>query len=190
MEPIKTALYRGYTIKIYQDENPESPASWDNFGTIYTKHNRYFAIGEDLNNAAKEERGNADRDGGVWLPIYAYVHSGVTIATTTFSCPWDSGQCGFIVASLEDIRKEFNVKRVTQKHRVKALKMLQGHVKLWDEYLTGQVYGFVIEKDGEEVDSVWGYYGKVDDLLKYACVTADAEIKRNLPLLAHAGIIQ
>jgi hypothetical protein len=27
--------------------------------------------------------------------------------TTGFSCPWDSGQIGWIYASLEDVKKEF-----------------------------------------------------------------------------------
>ena len=43
-------------------------------------------------------------------------------------------------------------------------KVLRGEVKVYDQYLQGDVYGYVIEDaDGEEIDSSWGYYG--DDII-------------------------
>ena len=38
------------------------------------------------------------------LPLYLYDHSGLTLATTPFSCPWDSGQVGWVLIE----RKDFN----------------------------------------------------------------------------------
>ena len=35
----------------------------------------------------------------VILPLYLYDHSGITMSTGPFSCPWDSGQVGWIYAS-------------------------------------------------------------------------------------------
>jgi len=35
----------------------------------------------------------------VILPLYLYDHSGITMSTSVFSCPWDSGQVGWIYAS-------------------------------------------------------------------------------------------
>jgi hypothetical protein len=39
-------------------------------------------------------------------------------------------------------------------------------VSVYDDYLTGNVYGFIVEErngdDWEEVDSCWGFYG--DDI--------------------------
>lgn len=29
----------------------------------------------------------------------------------------------------------------------------------WNQYLSGDVYGYVIEHNGEHVDSCWGFYG-------------------------------
>ena len=37
-------------------------------------------------------------DGMVILPLYLYDHSGITMNTCGFSCPWDSGQVGWIYA--------------------------------------------------------------------------------------------
>lgn len=34
-----------------------------------------------------------------------------------------------------------------------------GEVQVYDYYICGDVYGFVIEKDGEQIDSCWGFYG-------------------------------
>ena len=47
------------------------------------------------------------------LPLYLYDHSGITMNTTGFSCPWDSGQVGWIYASKEDALREFGGKNIT-----------------------------------------------------------------------------
>lgn len=36
--------YKGMTIKVCYDENPESPREWDNLGTIYSNHRDYNLI--------------------------------------------------------------------------------------------------------------------------------------------------
>ena len=51
----------------------------------------------------------------VVLPVYMYDHSGITINTTGFSCPWDSGMVGIIYVSKEKIREKFNIKRISSK---------------------------------------------------------------------------
>lgn len=33
--------YKGYTIKIYHDEDAESPRDWDNLGEMVCFHRRY-----------------------------------------------------------------------------------------------------------------------------------------------------
>ena len=40
----------------------------------------------------------------VILPLYLYDHSGITISTGPFSCPWDSGQVGWIKAPKDTFR--------------------------------------------------------------------------------------
>ena len=37
----------------------------------------------------------------IGLPVYAYVHSGETISTEPFSCPWDSGRSGWVYCTTE-----------------------------------------------------------------------------------------
>ncbi|NQT91474.1 MAG: hypothetical protein HQ559_01840 [Lentisphaerae bacterium] len=107
----------------------------------------------------------------VMLPLHLYDHGGITMSTGGFSCPWDSGQVGFIYISREDVLKEGPRagKRITKGLRDWAVELLKGEVKEYDQYLTGDVWGFIIESDetcescehtAEVVhDSCWGFYG-------------------------------
>lgn len=92
------------------------------------------------------------------LPLYLYDHSGITISTSPFSCPWDSGQVGYAVMTKQEIDDEF------EGDREKAEAYLRSTVKTYDDYLTGRVYGYTIKpaddnEDADEIDdSCWGYY--------------------------------
>ena len=184
----------GYTAKVVYDQHDvESPREWSNLGHMVTFprdlsiqecKDRRFRDGDDF-----MEWWKAHGKGGVLVKVFAYIHSGVTIKAgdgNPFSCPWDSGQAGWIYATAEDIRKNWNVKRATAKHKAKALDILKAEVQTLDDYLTGNAYGFIIEKDGEEVDSCWGFIGdrkhcieEAESVLKhYARERRDAEKRR------------
>ena len=91
------------------------------------------------------------------LPLYLYDHSGITISTGRFSCPWDSGQVGWIYISIEKAAQE------GWKTPEQAYKAMQAEVEGYDHYLTGRCYGYVVEDaDGEEIDSFWGFLGDSD----------------------------
>jgi len=97
----------------------------------------------------------------IMLPLYLYDHSGITMNTSGFSCPWDSGQVGFIYVSIEDVKKEWHWKRLTKKRREKIESYLCNEVTTYDQYLTGNVWGYIITNDDEEiVESCWGFYGE------------------------------
>ena len=93
------------------------------------------------------------------LPLFLYDHSGRTISTAPFSCPWDSGQVGYIYVTFERARQEHGWKVMTKARRAKLIEYLQDEVKAYDDYLTGQVYGYVLTNDnGDTIDSLWGIY--------------------------------
>ena len=48
---------------------------------------------------------------------------------------------------------------MTKKVLESATGYLLGEVETYDQYLRGNVYGYVIEKDGDHIDSCWGYFG-------------------------------
>jgi hypothetical protein len=92
-----------------------------------------------------------------------YDHSGITIKTTRFDCPWDSGQVGYIYVTKAKIREAYGCQRVGKLLAAKALSMLKAEVTTYDLFITGQVYGYeVADSDGEVVDSCWGFI--TDDL--------------------------
>jgi hypothetical protein len=99
------------------------------------------------------------------LPLYLYDHSGITMSTGAFGCQWDSGQVGFIYVTIAKIKAEYDWKLLTKARRKKIEEYLRSEVKIYDDYLTGSVYGYTVERldnatgEWEQVDSCWGFFG-------------------------------
>jgi len=104
-------------------------------------------------------------EGMVILPLFLYDHSGITMNTSGFSCPWDSGQVGWIYADYDMIKKEYG--EVTPDTLASAKEVLQAEVEEYDYYLTGQCYGFKLFEGDAEIDSCWGFLGDINDVSKY-----------------------
>lgn len=188
---METEEYKGYTIKIEPDEDPINPRTeWDNLGTMAAFHNRYD-LGDKLESHGIdtelfggwdeiEEHIRKKLKGFIILPLYLYDHGGITMNTTGFSCNWDSGQVGFIYITAEKIRKEFSKQRISASLKKKITDNLRAEVKLYDQYLTGDVWGIsaILDPDGDEVDdgSVWGFFG-TEDCVAEAKSTIEWDIK-------------
>ena len=169
------------TITIKYDEYSANPRKeCDNLGTMVCAHRRYDLGDEEpwfdrLVDECRswdevEHRLKKDEGAVVILPLYLYDHGGLTISTGRFSCPWDSGQVGFIYLTREKIKQEYGWTRLTAKRRERLTKYLKGEVELYDQYVRGDMYGFVIEDDdGNEHDSCWGFFG--EDIDGVACHT-------------------
>jgi len=175
-DPVYVEVHQGHVIKIYHDPDAESPREWSNLGKLICWHRRYrlgdshrfdspkaflrdLADVSDQNDLSMDQlRERAERK-AILLPVFLYDHSGLAMNTIGFHCPWDSGHVGFVYATLEAVRTEFGVKRVTKALREKAEDILRGEIATYDAYLGGRVYGYVIEQDGEEVDACWGFVG-------------------------------
>ncbi len=164
---METIRKGNYELEILQDESPESPREWDNLGTMICFHRRYN-LGDKHDYSVEEAEEMTKRKDIISLPLYLYDHSGITMSTGSFSCRWDSSCVGFIYVTKEQVRKEYGVKRITKDLIEKVTRVLQGEVETYDQYLTGDVYGYRVSKvevcnkgceHKEEVDSCWGYYG-------------------------------
>ncbi len=183
-EAYETFKVKDQTVQIFQDDNPDSPRNWDNVGTMACWHRRYnlgderpledpdeyrwnlldvhqqaaIEAWEDAEKekdapdwytieAEKQERVTAAlEETTLMLPLYLYDHSDITMSTSEFSCGWDSGQVGFIHApkGFENMSDE------------QILKCMEGEVQVYDQYLTGDVWGYMIEPGG---NSCWGFFG-------------------------------
>lgn len=176
----------GLTLKIIADDDRESPRNWDNLATLCCDHGRYNLGDDDAHSDAAdairasrhyrpswEDGEGLDFSHGpdlykaiqrcddiLTLPLYLYDHSGITMSTGPFSCPWDSGQVGFAFITRKQALSEYGGKILTAATRAKALALIVGEVETYDMYLTGDVWGYVLEDaDGEQTDSLWGCYG-------------------------------
>jgi len=158
------------TVKVIQDMHPSNPRTeWDNLGTMACWHGRY-ELGDEQPNQDPEEwiKENVPK-GSVVLPLFLLDHSGITMSTGSFGDPWDSGQVGIIFATPEQIREAYMVKRITKATRAKVEACLKSEVEVYDHYITGSVWGYVIEKhsecdscghaEPEHIDSCFGFYG-------------------------------
>lgn len=183
----ETEEYKGYTIKIIQEEYPSNPREeFDNMGIMSCYHRDYI-LGDK-----KYSKRHVDLDGIVKDPkvfalgLYFHDHGMIGMSCDNdFTHDYDDGLVGYIWITKERVRKEYSCKRITRKTREKLLKYLQGEVKEYSQYLEGDVWGYQIVgprskydpeecetcedryscpecngcEDGEELDSCWGYYG-------------------------------
>ena len=63
----------------------------------------------------------------------------------------------------------------------RATECMEAEMKVYNCYISGDVYGFVIEdENGEEVDSCWGFYGSeaVEDQMIQNRILVDEIAKR------------
>ena len=115
------------------------------------------------------------------------------MSTGKFSCPWDSGQVGFIFVTRAQLLKEYGGLRVTKEVLAKAEKVLQGEVETYDTYLRGEIYGYTIEDpEGNDGDSCWGFYGDYDDeygALAEAKSIVDAEVADKFKAQFNASMV-
>jgi len=88
---------------IFQDE-VFNPREEYNIGTMVCKHRRYNLGDEQAENienySSWEEwfENEIGIENMVYLPLYLFNHSGLSINTTGFNCKWDSEQVGWIYA--------------------------------------------------------------------------------------------
>jgi len=185
-EAIRTEEHKGFKIKFFQDDNPINPRENDNLGKMVCFH-RHYDLGDkhDLNT---ENFGGWDeiqkylikeKDAVIIHPLRLYDHSGISISMSTcypYNDQWDSMCVGFIYVDKDTVKKEYG--KLTKSNRQKIENCLAGEVEEYDKYLRGDVYGFVIEDaDGEQLESVWGYYDDIDNTLKECQGIIDGHIK-------------
>ena len=173
-------------LSIEQDENPESPRTWDNLGTMMCFH-RQYSLGDkhelkssDFNGWDEiEEYLIQEEKAVVILPLYLYDHSGLRMKVGSFAgmlpqghARFDTMRVGFIYATKDalkdwtDEQKNMYYKGATDKQILERL--LQGEVIIYDQYLMGDIYGFTLStvktcdlgyEHREVENSCWGFYG-------------------------------
>ena len=191
-ETIKEQQIKDLKVKVVYDEISENPRDWDNIGKMVCFRTRYN-LGDETDLRTDQFEGwnelkaylVKEKKAFLILPLRLYDHSGISISVSSsypFNCPWDSMQVGFIYCTKEDIKENYlvknnYVKRITKKILNKAEEELKQEVKTYNQYLNGEVFGFVVEDSEEKhIDSCYGFYD-VEEALKEGIESAEWTIK-------------
>ena len=170
----------GQRLEIYYDEIITLADELEFYErlTVFYKHPRYILGDKEIDprNFDNEEALIAwlkeEHNAKTIMPLYAYEHGMITVSTGPFSCPWDSGQVGFVVSTEEDDEKS-----------------ITSLVKTMDMILQNEVYYVSLSKltkcdkghtHAEDVDGVHGIF---DDTVDYSeCQKAATEFLGWKPL--------
>lgn len=150
----------GYVLRVVQDECPFDPRrEFDHVGHVICWHKRYSLSDEGLNKrfpTSEDFREWRDQQEDiVCLNLYMYDHSGLAFSLTPFSCPWDSGQIGYVYTTREDFERNG-----LDWDPAFAEKILADEVREFDDVHQGNVWGFVVEdRNGNHLESCWGFIG-------------------------------
>ena len=184
---IETYEHKGYSINIRHDPDPQNPRTdCDNLTVMACFHKRYF-LGDKGHNISEADYSSWEEmqegiakkhDVAVIAQLFLYDHSGLRIKVGSFNgllsqghAEFDSGPIGFIWITKDAAYKEYGYKKLTKARIAKLQAYIEKDVEIYDDYLSGAAYGFVIEDaDGVEIDdgSCWGFLG-------YASVKEDGD---------------
>ena len=187
MKKMDTVPYKGYSINVYADTSCQSPDEWEDESVFLVAFHRDFFVKRDgFSQGVCQSimRGGKYEDDSICYEakdimkkyhifgLEAYIHSGVSLSLSyEGNYPdrrWDVSQLGLVFVAKTDART-----------KVKAKKLALGLIEDWNNSLSGNVYGFMIEKDGEESGGCWGFSGDYakSGLIDHAKDEIDGEIK-------------
>ncbi len=182
--------YNGIKINVFVDGNAENPRNANNI-TIMAAFHRRYNLGDDGTGYAIADYESFDsmrkaiiknEDVAVILPLFLYDHTGLRIKVGSFKgllpqghAEFDSGQVGFIWMTKKAARQNWDWDIITKSREKTIVKYIESEVECYDNYLSGSVYGVIIEDiNGESIDSSWGYSG-YDSIQEYGYAITDAK---------------
>lgn len=175
MELAIKVTHANRTVNVYYDPEPPNPRKeWDN-GTIMVHWHRRYDLGDkQVEPCTAEELKEEYLERGdpilAILPLYLYDHSGLSVSTDAFSCMWDSGQVGWVFTT-ESKAKEMGWDTIEKPEYEEYIKR---EVKSYNDCLTGQVFGYeVVGKDGDVLESCWGFVGDMEGCLSEGKAAAE-----------------
>jgi len=175
MQVVEVFHVAQYIVEIHADLDPPNPRKeMDNLGVMVCWHRRAHYGDEQVRNVMLamhslrevESWLKKERDAVVVLPIYIYEHGPVILSARYEDYlrwpdhQWDCGQVGYIYVARESLKKEYGVTRISKKTKQMAAQVLAGEVDTYNQYLNGDVYGYVIaDEEGDHAASCGGIFG-------------------------------
>lgn len=147
MENKEYELEQDRVLKIYRDNNAESPDDWKNTDIFLIYDHRQFTVKrkgfdpEDIAEWYQASFRTLDYDGYYVFPVAAYIHSGIVLNLTNSlnRQGWDTSVRGFIIVN----KINDDQVRVSEE---KAKEYAEGLIETWNQYLSGDVWGFRVFK--------------------------------------------
>lgn len=172
---IKKALNGDFNTpqyEFYKKGEGLMPEEYDHYLALTPNGNTYVVpadefVDEILSEMKRNEKMILLQSYIVLLPCFIYEHSGLSISCSNTSYPfndrWDAGTAGFIYATKEKCFEQWG--REIDDWESEAQKDLVAEVELYDQYLKGECYGYILDEydpeDGEwneRVESCYGYF--------------------------------
>ncbi len=139
----------------------------------YIERKQPETINESLETEGYFEDLNDEFDKYHIFQVNAYIHSGVALSLHKdypFNDKWDTSTTGYILVDKNLASKvELDI-TIKSKYPEKAFYLAEGLIETWNQYLSGDVWGYEISKtttceccgneDKQVVDSCYGFYGK------------------------------
>lgn len=155
-----------YTVRVLYDPEPSPPWDWDWGAT---------ALYENGWNPAT----NSNALGRHWRDFHASVEDAVRAG-------WDD----VLAVETVGLGRSYDIYTVfVTADDVKmtgapdAGRLLRDNIESLRQYVEGEVYGYVVERNGETIESCWGFYGDTDyvmseaESIAEALVTEDAKVQ-------------
>jgi hypothetical protein len=142
----------------------------DHLSVMACWHRRYHLGDVQPTDRPEEWLSENAPEGSEVLPVFMYDHGSITLSTSSFNDRWDSGQLGFIVMTPDKILEGWGrgSTEITDAMRVGARECMAEEVKLYNDYLNGEVWGFIYTGEDETENSCFGFLGSDKDNIKDA----------------------
>jgi len=200
-EVLNSIKYKNYEIIVKLSDSSEllmeimNPRYYsENLSKMYCAHKNYILGDESINelidstsfssweNIHKEL--NKLHNIAIIKKLSMTDHGNLHIYTGNGNCRFDSGQIGFVFITKESLRKEFNCKRITKKLLEKADSILEGEVKEYSYYVSGEIYSVdVTDSNGDYVENIGNIVLGLD-----SCAELIEDIKKQLDYLDNTNL--
>ena len=152
-------IYKDYKIRVVYDETSESPDDWQNSDIFLVYEHTRFTVRRDgfkprdiydyiMSLCHPDDEFDVEDYSDYYIyPVEAYIHSGVSLSLFegTTSSNWDSSVSGYILIKKSYVLKYPNI--ISDQDKTdKAYELANALIKEWNQYLFGEVYGYIIEK--------------------------------------------
>lgn len=160
-------LKSGNILEVIQDDDAQSPDTWGNADMFLVYDHKQFTVkrkgfppkyiydylDEKTGTILDHDLDLSKLDNFHIFNVAAHIHSGIHLQLNNSSFPfqrgWDTSTTGFVIVKKEDIVEGKKPTIITE---AEALQYAEGLIKTWNQYLSGDIYGFRIIKKTNEVE--------------------------------------